>query len=176
MVLGNTIWKNGIVDEDFYYFFLNTNLDCISAYDLTFNNNKWEFILETSNYPDMTKIIIDVLYGNKASTATCTKNSDNQKILCVVDEDYQSKSTLVKIKKTKTSKSTITWNNLDEDKDIIMITELNVTNVTEKDYSGENWSFKMYLESSDLPLNTKVKIDLFYDNEPVFTKTGITLL
>ena len=173
MTLGNTIWENGIADEEFYYFFLNTKLECISAYDLTFNNNKWEFTLETSKYPDMTKIIIDVLYGDENSTATCTKNSDNQKILCVVDKESQSKSTLVKIKKNKTSKSTITWNNLHEDKDIIMITELNVINVTEKYYSGGKWSFKMYLESSDLPLNTKVKIDLFYEGRE---STGTCIL
>ena len=121
----------------------------------------------------MTKIIIDVLYGDENSTATCTKNSDNQKILCVVDKESQSKSTLVKIKNNKTSKSTITWNNLHEDKDIIMITQLNVTNVTEKDYSGGKWSFKMYLESSDLPLNAKVKIDLFYEDRE---STGTCIL
>ena len=75
----------------FVLFFLNSELDFISAYDLTFDNNKWEFTLEASNYPDMTKIKIDVLYGNEGSTATCTKNSDNQKILCIVDKEIQNK-------------------------------------------------------------------------------------
>ena len=58
----------------------------------------------------MRKIIIDVLYGDEQSTATCTKNSNNQKILCVIDKESQNKSTLVKINKNKSSESTITWN------------------------------------------------------------------
>lgn len=61
---------------------------------------------------------------------------------------------------------------LQEDKDIIMIAELNVTNVKEKNYNREKW-FKMYLENSDLSLNTIVKIDLFYKDRE---STGTCIL
>ena len=155
-------WTNTETNEDFYYFYLNTELDFISAYDLKFNSdNKWEFKLETSSFPEKTKIIIDILYGNDASTATCIKES-NQKTLCIVDEETQSKDTLIKIYHVKSTISTIYWGSIDGIQDIIMTTSLNVNNITNVNYDGNKWSFKMNVESCDLPVNSKVKIDILY--------------
>jgi hypothetical protein len=155
-------WTNTETNEDFYYFYLNTQLDFISAYDLKFNsNNKWEFKLETSSFPEKTKIIIDILYGNKPSTATCIKES-NQQISCIVDEGTQSKDTLIKIYHVKSSESTINWRTIDGIQDIIMTASLNVNSITDVIYEGNKWSFKMNVESCDLPVNSKVKIDILY--------------
>ena len=155
-------WTNTETNEDFYYFYLKTELDFISAYDLKFNSdNKWEFKLETSSFPEKTKIIIDILYGNDASTATCIKES-NQKTLCIVDEETQSKDTLIKIYHVKSTKSTIYWGSIDGIQDIIMTTSLNVNSITNVNYDGNKWSFKMNVESCDLPVNSKVKIDILY--------------
>ena len=41
-----------------------------------------------------------------------------------------------------------------------MVTSINPANISEVKYEHNKWSFKMYLEDSDLPLFTKVKIDL----------------
>ena len=54
----------------------------------------------------------------------------------------------------------ITWIILNEDKDIIMITSVNVANISEVKYEDNKCSLKMYSEDSDLPLFTRVKIDL----------------
>ena len=158
-------WTNTETNEDFYYFYLNTQLDFISAYDLKFNsNNKWEFKLETSSFPEKTKIIIDILYDNKPSTATCIKES-NQQISCIVDEETQSKDTLTKIYQVKSSKSTIDWRSIDGIQDIIMTASLNVNSITDVKYEGNKWSFKMNVESCDLPVNSKVKIDILYQQK-----------
>ena len=157
-------WKNTETNEDFYYFYLETKLEFVSVDNLEFNqNNKWQFKLKTSNYPENYKIIVDVLYGGQSSTATCVKHPINSEFkLCVVDNDSQSKSSLVKLNHIKSSKSTITWNSLGSAQDIITFASLNVKSVKGRIYQNSKWSFKMYLENCDLPLNSKVKIDLNY--------------
>ena len=160
-------WKNTETDSSYYYFYLNTKLDFNSAHHLSFSDNKWQFNLDTSTFPAKNIIIIDVLYGNAASTAKCVK--ETTEILCIVDIDSQDQNSLVKIYKEKSSKSTVTWNNVNENKDIIVYTSLNVESVKQLSYkSSKKWEFKMNLINYNLPINSAVKIDLKY------TKSGTT--
>ena len=160
-------WKNAEIEDVIYYFYLTTQLDFNSATNMIFSNNKWQFKLITSDFPDKTKIIIDILYNNEASTATCVKESE---ILCTVNKDSQSSNSLVKINHNKGSTSTITWNELSEDKDIYMETTLNVESVGKLSYKNTNkWEFLMYLTGCDLPLNSAVKIDIDYSGASTAT-------
>lgn len=167
-------WQNSQTDVSFYYFYLKTKLNFISADQIKFTNNKWEFYLSTSNYPSKTKIIIDVLYGGVASTATCIKDST---ILCTVDNASQDKNTLVKINHNKSTKSTITWNNVLVDKDIIASAALNVQNVKRLSYQSNNkWEFLMNIASSNLPLNSAVQIDIEYTSGGASQSTTATCI
>ena len=177
--LTSITWTNTEGNEDYYYFYLNTELEYISADKLKFNSDSiWQFNLETSLFPEKTKVIIDILYDGESSTATCTiesKDTNVQKmfLLCLVDNASQSKSKLVKINHNKTQKSTITWNNLGSDSDIITVATLNVLSVKQLAYQNSKWSFKMNLQNCDLPLNSKFKIDLIYKDS---ASTGTCIL
>ena len=153
-------WVNTETDNTFYYFYLVAGLDCNKAEHLKFEENKWKFELDTS-IPVKNKIIIDILYGDADSTATCVK--EYEKVLCTVDNESQNKNTLIKIKRNKSSKSTVTWKNLLDDKEIILDTQLNVESVKHLSYeSNHKWEFKMNVIDCDLPLNSAVQIDLEY--------------
>ena len=153
-------WVNTQTDNTFYYFYLVAGLDCNKAEHLKFEDNKWKFELDTS-IPVKNIIKIDILYGDADSTATCVKEYD--KVLCTVDYASQNKNTLVKIKRNKSSESTVTWKNLLEDKEIIADTQLNVESVKHLSYeSNHKWEFKMNVIDCDLPLNSAVQIDLEY--------------
>ena len=167
-------WQNTETDNSLYYFYLKTKLNFISADHIEFTNNKWQFYLSTSTYPSKTKIIIDVLYGGVASTATCIKDST---ILCTVDNASQDKNTLVKINHNKSTKSTITWNNVLVDKDIIASTGLNVQSVKRLSYQSNNkWEFIMNIASSNLPLNSAVQIDIEYTSGGATQSTTATCI
>ena len=161
--LTSITWKNTESNEDFYYFYLTTNLNFVSVDQLQFLNNKWQFKLKTSSYPEKYKIIVDILYDGQSSTATCVKDPSNSELkLCTVDNENQSKSSLVQLSNIKSAKSTITWNSLGSNKDIIIYDALNVNSVKGRAYENTKWSFKMILQSCDLPLKSNVKIDLNY--------------
>ena len=158
------LWKNTETDEKFFYFYLFSKLDYKSAYNNIFSSNKWRFDLDTSVFPDKTKIIIDILFDGQPSTASCIKEST---ISCVVDEDNQSKSILVKVNHIKSDKSTITWNSLSVDPDIFISKELNVQSVKQLFYRENTgkWAFKMNLVNSDLPINGAVKVAINYKSK-----------
>ena len=167
-------WKNDEIDETSNYFYLTTNLNFISVNSLTFSNNKWGFNLETSDFTDKTKIKIDILYDGVASTATCIKSSS---ISCTVDKTSQSKSSLVKISHSKTDESTITWNNLSEDKDFIFeIADLTVLSVKHLSYNNDKWEFKMNLQNCELPINSLVQIDIKYKIDTTETDKTATCI
>ena len=114
-------WTNEDSDTAFDYLYLSTTLEYKSDDNWSFSTNIWTFNLETSTFPDKTKIIIDVLYAGSPSTATCIKDSTKYSaISCEVDKEGQSKNDLVKISHIKSEQSTITWstNSLPGDKDI----------------------------------------------------------
>lgn len=157
-------WLNTETDDSFYYFFLFATLDFVSAKNLNFDNNMWKFTLFTSNFPDKTKLRIDILYGGIPSTATCVKDST---ILCTLDNTNQSKDSLVKIYRIKGSESTISWNNVLEDKCIITNADLNVESIKHLSYeSNKKWEFIMNVKDCDLPLNSAVQIDIQYQSSP----------
>ena len=152
--------------DTFYYLYLEAQLTLSSAQNLIFNTNVWQFDLSiTETLKDNTRFIIDVLYNNQPSTATCVKGAE--KISCTVNENEQNDSHLVIISPTKTSSSTITWKNVSVKKDIIMIKDgINVDSVKSLSYEDNKWEFKMNLVNSDLPVNSVVKIDIVYQSSP----------
>ena len=157
-------WLNNEANDLFYYFFLFATLDFVSAKNLIFDSNIWKFTLFTSNFPDKTKLRIDILYSGIPSTATCIKDST---ILCTLDNTNQSKDSLVKIYRIKGSESTITWNNVLEDKSIITNADLNVESIKHLSYeSNKKWEFIMNVKDCDLPLNSAVQIDIQYQSSP----------
>ena len=134
----SVIWTNTETDNKFYYFYLVTNLDFNSADNLIFSteNQKWKFNLDTSEFPDKSIIIIDILKNDASSTSTCIKEST---ISCEINEGTQDKTPLIKINHIKSDLSTITWNNLSENKDVsIPIEKDNPKNNNNDDDNNNN--------------------------------------
>ena len=154
-------------EDNFYILYLETQLTFSSAKNMNFNgNNKWQFDLIISEaLKEKNRMIIDVLCNNVPSTAICVKSST---INCIVNYDSQTKSQLVKISKTKTTSSTITWKSLSVDKDIIMNAELNVESAKHLAFEEikNKWQFNINLLDSDLPLNSVVQVDIIYNSSP----------
>ena len=163
------IWKNEETNDDFYYFLLIISLKYESADLLNFVNNKWQFKLHTSSFPARMKIIIDILYDNSDSTATCVKELLN--ILCTVDETNQNENVVVKIKHEKGSESTVSWNNLSEDQEISKLTEADIKEVEFKSVydfilNEDNWEFKIELTKSNLQeSDNPIEIDIKFNEQ-----------
>ena len=161
------IWTNEETNDDFYYFLLITSLYYESADLLSFVNNKWKFNLHTSSFPARMKIIIDILYDDSDSTATCVKELLN--ILCTVDETNQNENAVIKIKHEKGSESTVGWNNISEDQEISKLTESDIKELEFKSVydfilKEDNWEFKIELtksnlQESDNPLEIDIKFN-----------------
>lgn len=163
------IWKNEETNDDFYYFLLIISLKYESADLLSFINDKWKFNLHTSSFPARMKIIIDILYDNSDSTATCVKELLN--ILCTVDEANQNENAVIKIKHEKGSESTVSWNNLSEDKEISKLTETDIKELEFKSVydfilNEDNWEFKIELAKSNLQeSDNPIEIDIKFNDQ-----------
>ena len=162
------IWENTETNDDFYLFYLEATLVYKSNGEMAFDNNKWHFNLITSAFPSETKIIIDIIYGDEASTATCiTKNSITS---CIVDKDSQSETTpSIIISKDKTSSSTITWDGLTENKaisteSIDYTKSLTFNKVYDLTLDGNSWKFKILLTESNLDDYESIQIDIKFND------------
>ena len=95
---------------------------------MTFNDtdNKWYFIIKTVSSMFNSKIVTDILYGEKASTASCICFKSGE-YNCVVDETSQNKKTLIKMNKLKSDSSTVTWNDLTSNENIILSADLTLS-------------------------------------------------
>ena len=82
-----------------------------------------------------------------------------------------SKNTLISLTTSKAYYTSITWKKSGR-YDILYATELDVYKVDDLQYDSLDniWSFNMFLSDTDLPINSKVEIDLVYNNKDV---TGI---
>ena len=66
------------------------------------------------------KIITDILYGDKSSTSICINDNAKGYYSCVVDDKNQDKRILVKMNSIKSCSSTVVWTELTTDDDIIL--------------------------------------------------------
>ena len=78
-------------------------------------NEKYVFYIETETYtPSLAPCTIDLLIGNKNYLTTCL--TDYYGLNCEIDEEkYLANMNNIYLSKTKSSESSITWNNLEED-------------------------------------------------------------
>ena len=145
-----------------YLICLKAELTFGEAYNIYFDkrDNKWNFQISKidGNMPDGSKIIIDILYDNLPSTATCYYI--NPKINCTVDEESQDKYKLVKISHLKTEESTVTWSNLEEDKNLYLECQLTYIKSDNLRYENSKWLFDIYIENDDIPNYSNVLIDI----------------
>ena len=153
-------WSN--TNEEDYFMLRQASLSFQSVDYLYFLNDKWHFSLKVGGVYSA-KIIIDILYNDNPSTATCY-GGRNYLINCTVNEVTQSKTDLVKLKKVKPegSDSTITWTSLDGDKDIPLWTELTfdkAENLHENDDSTK-WLFDAYIQDNDIPTGAFIIVDV----------------
>ena len=158
-------WKENLQNDN--RIFLVKEMNYLNATNLTFDetDSKWHFNVFTRDATVNSKIIIDILYGNKPSTATCISYS-TQTYSCIVDENNQNKLTLIKISGEKTVQSTIRWKNLFEPDYIILSTELTLDQTgylrTSPD-DGETWVFDILVEDENIPEDSKIIIDIYSD-------------
>ena len=83
-------WTNEDLND--YYILREETIDLISVNYLFFNESKWHFTLSASS--DYSRVVVDIIYNDKASTATCNGKA-NHILLCDVDEETQSNTDLV---------------------------------------------------------------------------------
>ena len=157
-------WKNNLQND--YRIYHYVKLSYRGANEMTFNetDNKWYFIVNVASSRYNSKIIIDILYGEKSSTATCIcfKPSEYN---CVVDEINQNKKTLIKMNKLKSESSTVTWNDLNSNDNIILSTNLTLSKtgfLKLNPRDNKTWIFDLYVEEEDIPENSLIIIDIFY--------------
>ena len=154
----SVIWTNENLED--YYILTNANIGLISLDNLYYIDGKWHFTLKvTSLYS--AKIIIDILYNNNPSTATCY-GGKNYIVNCTVDNENQSKTALIKLTKEKSSLSTITWTNVNEDKDIPLWIELTFdkANNLHNDTEYKKWIFDIYIKDNDIPEEAYTIVDI----------------
>lgn len=129
---------------------------------------KWYFNLTTNINADNWKLKLDILYGDKASIASCIgiKNL----LHCAVNEPNQNYTTSVKLSKTKTEGSNIELKNLKEDKNIPLWTELYFEKCGNiKLVNNNTWIFYIFLYNRVFPDNAYFIIDLYsYYKNPAF--------
>ena len=172
-------WENPLEELDSSLFYLEATLVYKSNGELTFKNNKWQFNLLTSAFPESTKIIIDIIYGGVASTATCIK--DNSITTCIVDDDSQSSSPIeIKISKDKEGQSTITWSGLTEDQVITSnpiddTKRLTFNKVYDLTLNGDVWEFKILLSDGNLEDFESIQIDIKFNDVIKTTQCKYTL-
>ena len=153
-----------ILDTD-YNFYLNTNYYFYSAFGLIFNNtiNKWNFYIYISGGVSNSKTVIDVLYDDLPSTATCYQN--RVLLFCTLDKEDQNNKALIKLSDKKTDYSTVTWKNIKSDEFIVLQTELTFSkagNLRMSPRDNKTWIFDVYVTDENIPENSKIIIDLSY--------------
>lgn len=169
-------WKNNLQGD--YRIYLDETLSYRGAYNMTFNDtdNKWHFVIDAANPKYGSKIITDILYGDKSSTATCINENTKLVFYCVVDEKDQDKRTLVKMNSIKSSYSTVAWNDLTTDDDIILLTDLTLSKTgylktSPKD--SQTWIFDLYVEEEYIPENAIIIVDIHYLNYYTIMGNGV---
>ena len=157
-------WKKNLQND--YRIYLYTKLNYRGAYNMTFNDtdNKWYFTVKVLSAIYNSKVIIDILYGEKSSTATCICMSIVSEYNCVVDEINQNKKTLIKMNQLKSESSTVTMANLNNNDNIILTTDLTLSKtglLQLNPRDGETWIFDLYIEEENIPENSAIIVDTF---------------
>ena len=157
----------------------NINLNLLKAYDLQYDseNKNWSFKISTKknnniDIPNGSIFSMDIKYdGITGELAFCTIEEyddleDNIILLCKPDNEIKS-SSLISLNKNKLLYSSITWSNKISDESIINSAELNVLNAGKLQFNSNNnkWSFEINVFATKLPINSKIKIDLIYNEE-----------
>lgn len=144
----------------------------VEAKKLYFNEqkNKWEFliIIPYQLIPVSTKSIVDILYKQELSSATCYSN-DNSMLECEVDKEEQSETDLVKIHSRMSEYSTIKWSNLTNSYSIPIEKELTYSNSYDLVYtSNKMWSFIIKFPEEDIfpSIEAIVTIDIKINDNP----------
>ena len=149
-------WLNENLED--YYIIRSAKLSLISVQNLYFKDNKWHFNISTTGLSSA-KVIVDIYYNTEATTATCYGGRGNM-INCVVDKDSQENSALIKLSKTKTESSTITWDNLNEDKKISLWTELTFEKTNNLHMVDNDWAFDIYIKDNNIPEGSFIIVDI----------------
>ena len=159
-------WKKNLQDD--YRIILNTELIFRDAYNMIFNetDQKWHFLVGVPSCKPDIKVIIDILYGVDYSTATCIAVNSTA-FHCIVNEENQSKTTLIKI--CRGTKSSVSWKYLQGEKSIGLLTDLTfekAVNLRLDPDSDSFWLFDIYVSNNDIPQNSKIIVDV------MVTETG----
>ena len=153
-------WLNKIDDEPFYII-RTEKIKLISADRLYYKESekKWHFNLTVSNTINKAKYIMDILYGESPEIATC--KSQEKILFCVVNLDEQDRNTLIKLTTMKSTKSTLTWNNLLDDTLIPLWTELTLDKTENLKRENNKWVFNILVKDNNIPDNSLIILDLF---------------
>ena len=150
-------WLNP--EEEDYSILRKANVELISVNYLYFEDNKWHF--NVSTFLGHAKVIVDILYDNTPSTATCFGKKSHI-LTCTVNKESQSKLSLIQLKKEKPegSTSTVTWINVQKDLDIPLYTELTFDKVDYLRFADGSWKFDAYIKDNDIPENALIIADI----------------
>ena len=162
--LGSVDWKNNLQDD--YKIYYHAQLYYRGTGEMAYNDtdNKWYFTIKNVNSITGSKIKVDILYGEKSSTATCLCFK-NIYYNCVADEPVQNKKTLIKMNKIKSESSTVIWKDLDNNDDFILSTDLTLSKAGFLKMNNEDekiWIFDLDVEEDNPPENSIIIIDIAY--------------
>ena len=171
-----------LINNNYTFIPLNINLKFLHAYNLQYEEKENKYIFEINALLTDNKIIvpknstftIDIIEinNNKNELAYCYQkdevNSNQIKLLCKT-MNYFDKYSLISLSNTKSIYSSITWNENINDLDIYMKFELDVKAVKSLTFNSQTnkWNFEMIIDNyfTGIPLNSKIKIDINYQNE-----------
>ena len=164
----------------------NINLEFLKAYDLKYDTEieSWSFKINAKinnniNFHIGSTFSMDIKYdGSNEELAFCTQIEDLEEENCIVllckPQNKIKQNSIILLNKQKTLYSSIVWSNTITDESIIYANELNVLNAGELKFNSNSkeWSFEINVFEDNLPIGSKIKIDLIY-NEQDSTATCI---
>ena len=169
--LSSTLKFNNLNDDNDMHIIAYKYVSFIEGKNLTFNKDKekWEFsiIVSYQSIPVATKSIVDILFNGFLSSAICYSN-DFSMLECVVNENVQAETDLVKIHFISSGNSTIIWNNLTYIYEIPIEKELTYKSLTKLKYTNV-WSYTIKFFGT-LPENCLVTINIKINGNSTLNK------
>ena len=152
-------------NEDNLIILFSSKFTFIKAYDLTFNNNHWQFKLKVSNYnlPEKRSTMIDFIENKSYKTAICTMA--NGILECrSLDNDYSSYPVYL----TNKYSSYVDWTNLNKDEPIYVSLYIILQNVFGC-FMENKWKFNIKYQNGDTNYrnyyyNNHVLLDILVNN------------
>ena len=172
--VGSVTWKN--LKEKYIYIPLEFSATFTNTFGAMFTNNKWNFMISTSfsnDYPNNSRVKIDILHNSEATTATC-RLVHNKKLYCFSDYATQASTDTIIIRYTKISGS-VTWSSSFSDTPLVKSTfvdsetQMSFVDAKNLNYANHKWAFNIIARSTTPDITKKYKVDITVNRSGKYT-------